>query len=723
MKRKVQRHPWKQDQLQTTMDSDKYIISEPKSKKSSTLKYLVESFTLNSVDRVVERKHKSRRPDPLFAKSFCSQVISLSQSSVTSGRKVRSVDMTLLNQHFANYVETVNLVLERIYKTPRRAQALGKKMSEYRGHGYTLLRKEHDLAYQHNDEFKELVFERMHRNALEHAARTVLSDYTRRELIRSAIGILSGSTEDMSRFLKNKYIPRPLIKQVRLACSAVKNNSKGYAYTVGVLKQIRRELDLTILRELGEKTRWRGRQRAKVREALSSTSRDRLVTLSLVEKTVNEWFTNGYPFSVPKLTSTTEDFAASTENSPGQGYWYSVDREKPNEILFFLKAPPGVNGKQQDGSPYRTQTLAFRFLNWFPRAVEKAQRKAEQAVLKGDTQRARHQLFRARVFQDMNIQLRNTIALQRSTHKLSRLKQRKSRSEEETGELKVEVHELKGSRRCAPPRLLFRGQRVTLQVPFLPPNEEMLNDVIGEQTYDALAGADRGIRVPVALSVLNEGQYEDKLVSFNHLVDKRERLRKQAYALNSQIDRKRNNWEKKRKGSLPTVVLRKKRHLDALWRKIRRLDREIARQVASETVWWCEQHNVRTLYFEDLRSYQAPGGWGDLSWSLSSNLWGKIFYTVRYMREALGHRYGGLWSVNPYHTSKRCHVCGKMGIRVKSECSTTEKKGGEYFYCSHCQTHMHADLNAARNIIHVQSRSSAVPGRTNMACPSLSNLQ
>jgi len=705
------------------MDNDKYIISEPKSKKSSTLKYLVESFTLNSVDRVIERNHKGRRPDPLFAKNLFRQVISLSQRSESSGRKVRSIDLTLLDQHFTNYVKTVNLILERVYKTPKRAQALGKKLSEYRGHGYTLLRKERDLAYQHNDEFKELVFERMHRNALEHAARTVLSDYTRRELINSAIGILSGSTEEMSRFLKNRYIPRSLIKQVRAACSAVKNNSKGYAYTVGVLKQVRRELDVTILRELGEKTRWRGRQRAKVREALSTTSRDKLVVLTLLEKTVNEWFTNGYPFNVPKLTGLTEDFAASTENSPGQGYWYSVDKERPNEILFFLKTPPGVDGKQQDDSPYRTQTLTFRFLNWFPRTVEKAQRKAEQAALKGDTQRTRRQLFRARVFQDMNTQLRNTIALQRSAHKLSRLKQRKSRNENEIRKLEAEIHDLRGSRRCAPPRLLVRGQRVTLQVPFLPPDKELLNDVIGEQTYGALAGADRGIRVPMALSVLNKGQYEDRLVSFNHLVDKRERLRKQAYALNSQIDRKRNNWEKKRKGSLPIVILRKKRHLDALWRKVRRLDRELARQVASETVWWCEQHNVRTLYFEDLRNYQAPGGWGDLSWVLSSNLWGKIFDTVRYMREALGHRYGGLWSVNPYHTSKRCHVCSKMGIRVKSESSTTEIEGGEYFYCSHCQTHMHADLNAARNIIHVQSRSSVVPGRTNVVCPNLSNLQ
>ncbi|MHA1286974.1 MAG: zinc ribbon domain-containing protein [Candidatus Thorarchaeota archaeon] len=56
------------------------------------------------------------------------------------------------------------------------------------------------------------------------------------------------------------------------------------------------------------------------------------------------------------------------------------------------------------------------------------------------------------------------------------------------------------------------------------------------------------------------------------------------------------------------------------------------------------------------------------------------------------------------------------------ETSTTERKGGEYFNCSKCKEHFHADINAARNIIHVQD-SSAVPGRTKDTCPTLSTLQ
>ena len=186
---------------------------------------------------------------------------------------------------------------------------------------------------------------------------------------------------------------------------------------------------------------------------------------------------------------------------------------------------------------------------------------------------------------------------------------------------------------------------------------------------------------------------------------------------------KKNNWENKRSGqSFPTPVHRQDRHIAALWRKIRRLDREIARQVASRTVWFCEEHRVKKLFFEDLRSFQAFAGSRDLSYNLSSNLWGKIIDTVRYMRESLGHSKYSVWTVNPRYTSQTCHQCGERGVRVADETSTTERKGGEYFYCKKCEEHFHADINAARNIIHVQD-SIVVPGRTKDSGPSLPTLQ
>ena len=122
---------------------------------------------------------------------------------------------------------------------------------------------------------------------------------------------------------------------------------------------------------------------------------------------------------------------------------------------------------------------------------------------------------------------------------------------------------------------------------------------------------------------------------------------------------------------------------------------------------------MKKVFFEDLRSFQAHAGSKDLSYNLSSNLWGKIIDTVRYMRESLGHSKYSVWTVNPRYTSQTCHVCGTRGIRVEDQTSTTERKGGTYFYCNKCDVHFHADVNAARNIIHVQDNmSSVVPGRT-----------
>jgi transposase len=160
----------------------------------------------------------------------------------------------------------------------------------------------------------------------------------------------------------------------------------------------------------------------------------------------------------------------------------------------------------------------------------------------------------------------------------------------------------------------------------------------------------------------------------------------------------------------PAPILKLDRQISALRTKIR-LDREIVHQVGSQTVWFCEEHKVRKMFFEDLRSFQSRAGLKDLSWSLAVNLWGRIIETVRYMRESLGHSKYSVWTVNPAYTSQKCHQCGDMGIRVWDEKSTNERKGGEFFYCSKCDEHFHADINAARNIIHVQ-QPSVVPGRT-----------
>ncbi len=308
----------------------------------------------------------------------------------------------------------------------------------------------------------------------------------------------------------------------------------------------------------------------------------------------------------------------------------------------------------------------------------------------------------------------NTIELQHATYQYTRLRFRKEKDTDKVKELQEKITNLRKSRKCGPPRLLLRDNRVTLQIPFLPPTKEMANEVLGPRTYRRKAGADRGVRVPIVISTRDgNGGFVDEMISFDYLISKRDFLRDQTRPLTSRVRRMRNNWERKHTvRSYPGHILKKERHLSAIWRKVRRLDREIARQVASQTVWFCEEHGVRTLYFENLKNYSAPAGWGDLSWRLSSNLWSQVLNTVTYMRQSLGHKKGGVWTVSPAWTSQKCHVCGEKGVRVESEDSTEEKKGGEYFHCESCGCSLHADVNAARNIIDVhKSRPSAVAGQ------------
>jgi transposase len=680
---------------------------------NSSKSYLVESFVLNSINRVITKKGKGLRPDPSFSSSKKADQETLKLIPRNSGKKASEVDLQTLGLLFEKYVQVVNLFLSRMYNDNDRVQSLGQQLSEYKGRAYTLLREEKDLNYQHNEDIRALCFERLYRNALEHAGRTLLADWTRKQLFNAAIKVLSHSSDDCLRLLRRKRIPSDLIRKVRDVCESTKNNGAGFHYSLGVLRQLRLALDNFILEEQGVKITWRGRQRKYVASLLRDSVAEKERILILTANRIKTWMSKGYPFSVPCLRSHSLDFSASTENSPGQGYWFSVDEKRENEILFHIKLPPGIDGTHHERSPYKGKTLTFRFLDWMPRAAIKDKVKGLRAKDNGDSHRYLRLKFRAAMFEDMHRQLMNTIEIQQLNYKLSKLKLKRSRDTEEIVNLQSKISELKNSRRSAPPRLLLRGNRITLQIPFLAPDGSLIQNVLGEREYEAKAGVDRGIRVPVVISVMKGKEYRELLLRVEQLVKKREFLRKQAYILQSVADRQKNNWERKRSGlSYPGYILKKDRHIAALWRKVRRLDREIARIVASRTVWFCEEHGVKTLFFEDLRSYQAHAGSKDLSYNLSSNLWGKVIDTVRYMRESLGHSRYSIWTVNPHYTSQICHACGERGRRVEDETSTIERKGGEYFYCEKCDDHFHADVNAARNIIHVHPGPSTVAGRS-----------
>jgi len=701
---RTRRHPRVQ---KTTDGRSKQKTMDDGNFKWTGLCYLVETFSLNSVDRRVNRRGTSPPPTPDSL---------LPQVRATSGRKMSVLDLQLVQQHFSVFVSLVNQVLDRVYSSAERLRSAGTALVDSHGQGYVVLRREAYLAYKDNEKIRSQCFERMYRNVLEQAARIILSDWIRRELMNSALSVLTADESALFRLQQNRYVPPELVRRVRKECCVVKDDGKSFYYSLSVLKQLRRALDEQLLAARGEPLGRRGQQRRRLQELLSDAHESESVRAVLI-RCVGTWSQMGFPFTTPRMVAPVEDFSGSTENMPGQGYWYSADPERQDEMLFFVKLPEPVAGREHMLSPYKTRTASFRFLDWLPRAAKDDLRRAGNAEVQGHHLRARSLRVRAAKFSDMHGQLVNTVMLQHATYNLSLLKAKRNPDPERVRVLTEEVAKLRETRRCAPPRLVLRGDRLELQLPFQPPIKQAVDEILGPREYASRAGADRGLRENIAVSA--EGGV-DELISCAALMRKRELLRKQTRALSSDVRRKRNNWNRKRPGvSVPGHIMKRERHLSSLWMKVRRLDTEIARQVSSQLVWFCEEHAVKTLYMEDLKAYQPPAGNRTLSWNMSTNLWSKVLETTRYMRQSLGHPYGGIWTVNPAWTSRRCNMCGEKGIRVESADSTTEARGGEYFYCPSCNTHVHADINAARNL----SQSSPVPGRTQLAYPTLSITQ
>ena len=679
---------------QQTMDD---IIYCP----SSTL--LVQKFALNSYSRFVARKGLDRRPLPTIVPSDMLREL--------SGRKCNNLDLSVLSQSFTSYRKVVNLILEKVFSDPACFSKLGEELDGCRGMVYLVLRKEQRLKWEPENEFGQLVYERLYRNALEAAARIMLANHTRQRLVNSLLDILASDDEQLLRLMKNRRIPSDLIRKVKDAIEKKSNGS--YHYALSACRQVRSVLRAKVLESCPLEE---GERRRNARELLEKNSPERLRIQTLIIKQVKDWKKSGFPFIAPTFQKHTVDFAASTEHTTGQGYWFQQDPEREDEIILYIKTPPGIVGHEQDTpSPYKSQTVRLRFLNWFPRKAARARRKAQEARAQGHIQRAMQLDYRAACFEDMSTQLENTIKIQQFTRELARERVQPEKNAIRIHDLKKIAFELKKSRRSAPPLIKIEGKRVTLNIPFMSPDEDLLKTTLPVlSTRKRRAGVDRGLRHAMVVSIKNgDGTYEETMIGRQELFEKRERLRQETRVLMSQIARKRNNWEKKHaRQQPPAIILKKEQELESVWQKVRRLDKEISHQVAAETVWFCEQHGVKTIYFEDLRSFQGKAGMRKHSWNLSANLWGMMIEGVRYRREALGHRQGGIWLVNPAWTSQTCHACGERGIRVKDETSTTEKKGGEYFHCPRCDEHFHADVNAARNIVYVQQpEPSAVSGR------------
>ncbi|MDF1538368.1 MAG: hypothetical protein P1Q69_05655, partial [Candidatus Thorarchaeota archaeon] len=146
-----------------------------------------------------------------------------------SGRKCNNLDLSTLSQSFANYRKAVNLILEKVFSDSAYLDTLGKELEDIRGMVYLVLRKEQRLKWEHENEFGLIVYERLHRNALETAARIIFGDYTRRRLINSLLDILVSDDTQLLRLMKNKRIPSDIIRRVKDTVEKKSDGSYHYA--------------------------------------------------------------------------------------------------------------------------------------------------------------------------------------------------------------------------------------------------------------------------------------------------------------------------------------------------------------------------------------------------------------------------------------------------------------------------------------------------------------
>ncbi len=687
-----------EDSLQKTMDGN---LCCP----SST--FQVQSFSLSSYERIVARKGLGRNPNTSY--STKQKTVNYGVIQTLSGRKCSDLDLSLLSQTFENYRIAVNMILEEVFADSAYAQDLGQRLFESSSQGYLILREEPRFNWKKDNKFGILVFERMHRNVLETAARIIHSHHTKKLLVNALLTILSRDIEQTIRLTVNRRVPSDIIRKVR---DVDATKSKSFHYALSSCRQVR----LLLRRELQNFfSEDKNEMKIHPREILKNMSPYRERAVFFIQSLVNTWLQDGFPFTIPIFQRDTMDFSASTENSTCQGYWFMPDKDREDEIILYIKTPPGIVGHDIADSPYKSQTIRLRFLNWLPRKAKAARVKAEVARSKGDVQRVVELEYRAERFEDMNIQLSNTIKLQHLRRELAKQRSQENKDDDKIRELKKQGKELKRARSTSPPIIQLKGKKATFIIPFMTPSEQILESTLRTYTRTKKAGADRGLRYSLVVSVENGvNEYKELMIEKQTLLQKRERLRQRTKILMSQIARKRNNWEIKQPGlQPPAFILKKERELESVWRKIRRLDKEISHQVASETIWFCEHLGVKTIYFEDLRNFQGKGGMRTHSWNLSTNLWGQMIQGITYRRIAMGYRHGGVWMVNPFMTSQMCSVCGEKGIRVQNKDSEEEQKGGEFFYCPICETRLQADVNAARNIMSIQiSKPSAAPGRT-----------
>ena len=198
------------------------------------------------------------------------------------------------------------------------------------------------------------------------------------------------------------------------------------------------------------------------------------------------------------------------------------------------------------------------------------------------------------------------------------------------------------------------------------------------QTATKAIGIDLGIKQFLTTS---DGEHQAPVNSFRR---KEKRLKK----LQRQLSRKQlfsSNWKKH------------KRKIVVLHQKIAHIRQDFQHKLSTKI---CKNHAI--IVVEDLKiknmsksargTLENPGKNVAAKAGLNKSICDQGWYEFRRQLEYKSYWRGGIViEVNPQYTSQRCSHCQYIDAR--------NRQSQEKFLCLQCQHEMHADVNAARNIL------------------------
>ena len=179
-------------------------------------------------------------------------------------------------------------------------------------------------------------------------------------------------------------------------------------------------------------------------------------------------------------------------------------------------------------------------------------------------------------------------------------------------------------------------------------------------------------------------------------------LQKQAWQYQSKLKRYAANHHLNYRHKVKYQRLR--REWKRVWRKIKNLHLELARQLATRVIAACQQHAVEVLRLEDL-SWAKHSDKNEVGYFLATWQVHWFFAKVQALLAPMAERNGiQVEWVKAKNTSQRCSRCGNLGTRM-----------GKKFKCPQCGLELDSDLNAARNIQVAPLSLAAIRGRG--GCP------